>query len=87
MESKRVRKLDGKYIRPRGSNKKYEQLNDLDALFEMLKRDCPADVARQLGVPYNSVRHLIVTYFADKQQEIAWKRARHTKNPIIRPAE
>lgn len=76
--NKKARKLNGEYILKRGSNKLYPQLNDLDALFEMLKLECPADVARKLKVPYNCVRYAIVSNFSPEQQaQVAWKRTPH----------
>ena len=79
MESKRVKTYQGKKFAVRGSNKLYTQLNDLDFIFNELKSKCPADLAKELDVPYNSLRYIIVTYFTEEEQEqIAWKRRRHT---------
>lgn len=75
MAKKRFR---GKDFIPRGSNRRYEQLNDLDALYERLKAKSPADVARDLCVPYNSIRFLIDKYFTvEEQMMIRWARRPH----------
>ena len=79
MADKRRKVKDGRVFYTRGSNKLYTQLDDLDELLELLKVDCPADVARAKGVPYNSLRHIIVTYYTEEEQEmINWKRRRHS---------
>lgn len=79
---KKPKKLNGEYFLTRGSNHEYDQLNDLDELLELLKVHCPADVAKIKAVPYNSLRHIIVTYYSEEQQSmIAWKRRRH-KNKL-----
>lgn len=76
-----VKKYKGKLIPTRGSNKSYPQLDDLDALLEMLVVDCPADVARKLGVPANCVRFLIDRWFTEEDKaRVNWKRARHRKS-------
>jgi hypothetical protein len=70
----------GKEFFPRGSNKKHKKLDDLDALFIMLKSQCPAHVARELGVPNNSVLYLIDKYFNESEKaQIKWLRARHNQ--------
>lgn len=53
----------GKEIQTRGSNKRYEVLDNLDALYEELKKKYRDDLARELGVPYNSLNYIIRKYF------------------------
>ena len=53
----------GKEIQTRGSNKIYEVLDNLDALYEELKKKYRDDLARELGVPYNSLNYIIRKYF------------------------
>jgi hypothetical protein len=82
-----ARRINGKTIHPRGSNKKYSQLDDTDAVFEMCTKECPADVARKLGVPYNSLRHLLVKYYNNRLHEVAWKRQPHSNKLRIKGSE
>lgn len=82
---RRARKLNGKFIVPRGSNKKYSQLDDLDEVYNLLLLHCPADVARMKGVPYNSLRYLIVKYLSPEQQaNINWKRQPHSNKKKLK---
>lgn len=77
----KIKKKDGQEFRVRGSNKKYLQLDDLDHLKELLRINCPADVAKLLEVPANSVMFTIDRYFTEEEKDnIAWKRKRHKNN-------
>ena len=76
------KKIDGELWEVRGSNHKYAQLDDIDELERLCLKDCPADVARAKGVPYNSLRDRLVRYLSeDRLQALAWKRKRH-KNKV-----
>lgn len=71
-------KFRGKEFSPRGSNKKHTQLNDLDMVFGLLKLECPAHVAKTLGVPPTSLLYLIDKYFNEEEKsQICWARVRH----------
>ena len=56
-------KINGQQLSLRGSNKKYHALDDLDELFAKLKDKSMAQLSKELGVPANSIRHRVVTYF------------------------
>jgi hypothetical protein len=66
----------GKYYESRGSNKKYPQLNDIDAVMALFEAGhCPADAAKILKVPANSLKHLIDNDLtAEERAKIPWKR-------------
>lgn len=68
-------------ITPRGANKKYHQLDDLDLLYELLQKKCIADVAKDLDVPPESIRYRVIHYFPEEwEANIKRKRRPHTKN-------
>ena len=60
------KKINGQWIQVRGSNKKYPILDDLDALFEMLKVKTKMQVAKELGVPFGSLNYIINKYFPEE---------------------
>jgi hypothetical protein len=47
----------------RGANKKYYQLDDMDELYEKLQLLSIGALAKELGVPQNSIRHRVMKYF------------------------
>lgn len=57
------KRIFGMVIPGRGSNHRYSELDDLDALYELLKADCVAQVARNLGVPANSIQYRVNKFF------------------------
>ncbi len=81
-----VKRKDGKYFLTRNSNHKHSVLDDLDDLkFKLINEGkCPAEVAKELEVPYNSVRYRIMKYFTPEEIElVCWKRERHTNNRAV----
>ncbi len=74
-------KLQGKEFSPRRANHKWFQLDDLDNLYKLLLEKCQSDVAKELGVPQNSIRYRFEKYFPEEWKEnINRKRKPHTKN-------
>lgn len=77
--------FNGKVIPRRGSNKKYLELDDVDMLYERVRKDgenpiCITDLAKELGVPQNSIRHRLRSILADDQwKNVYHKRARHKR--------
>lgn len=62
-----TKKLNGTTVLIRGSNQKYTELNDLDWLFEELKHTTRAELAKKLGVPYNSINYRVHKYFSEEK--------------------
>lgn len=60
------KKIDGQWYKMRGSNHKYTVLDDLDFLFERLKIKSRDELAKELGVPYNSLNYRIQRYFPEE---------------------
>lgn len=58
-------KINGQDIVTRPSNKLYHQLDDLDWLFEELKKKTISELAKELDLPQNSVRFRVMQYFPD----------------------
>lgn len=56
-------KLKGQEYKLRGANKKYQELDDLDSLFELLKTMSITQASKHLGVPQNSIRYRVFRYF------------------------
>lgn len=74
-------KLYGQEYKIRGANKKYHFLDDLDALYEKLKKTCIKDLADELGVGSGSIRYRVEKYFPDEwKKNIKRKRKKHKKN-------
>lgn len=70
----------GIFFQARNSYKKYPQLDDLDNLKKLMiiDRISPSKVAKMLEVPYNSLRHQIVTWFTQEEiEQVPWERIRH----------
>ena len=78
-------KLFGNEWKPRGSNKKYPELDDLDQLYDELLHNSMAQVAKNKGVPPNSIRHRVHKYFTQEMKDkIARQRRFHTKSAGIK---
>lgn len=76
--------IDGKEVPRRGSNKKYPELDDVDALYERVRKDqddpiCITDLARELGVPQNSIRHRLLLLSEEKRDNFYMKRKPHRR--------
>ena len=57
-------RINGEYVKKkRRANKKYFELDDLDQLFEDLQKESRDEYAKRKGIPYNSVNHMVQTYF------------------------
>jgi hypothetical protein len=73
-------KLFGSEITPRGSNRKYVELDDLDNLFTILLTKSIGQFAKETGIPYNSIRHRVHKYFTQEMiDKIRRERRFHTK--------
>lgn len=86
--------IDGKVVTRRGANKKYPELDDIDKLYDRVRRDqdhpvCITDLAKELGVPQNSIRHRLIDsglLSEEKIKNIYMKRRAHkrrTKSKLI----
>jgi hypothetical protein len=71
-------KIHGKELKTRGSNHKFYQLDDLDHLFELLKKKSVGKLSQELGVPSNSIRHRIMKYFPSEWREKIKVERKHT---------
>jgi hypothetical protein len=46
---------------------------------------CPAEVAKELEVPYNSVRYRVMKYFTKEEIELVhWARERHSNTRKVK---
>ena len=78
-------KLKGKEFSTRGSNKEYYELDDLDWLYSLLRKKCITDVAKDLGVPQNSIRWRVFKYFPEEWlNNIVRKRRYHKRRSTPR---
>lgn len=59
-------KIFGNEITPRGSNRKYTELDDLDSLYTTLLSKSMGELAKETGIPYNSIRHRVHKYFTQE---------------------
>lgn len=73
------KKINGEFILVRGSNKKYPILDDLDALFEILKVKTRVQAAKELNVPYGSLNYQLRYFSADWMSQIRIQRKPHRK--------
>lgn len=72
--------LFGSKLDVRGSNKKYPELDDLDTLYNKLLTMSIGQLSKELGVPYNSIRHRVHKYFTQEMlDKICRQRKFHTK--------
>ena len=78
-------KLNGVEFHPRGANKKYVFLDDLDWLYENLKVMSMSAFAKLHGCPFNSVRSRVMKYFtAEMKASIIYERVPHSRRVFKR---
>ena len=73
-------KWRGREFKPRGSNKKYKQLDDFDNVYWLMTEGgmSPKQAADHLEVPPSCVLFLIDKYCTEEEKSrINWARARH----------
>ncbi len=75
-------KFQGVNYQLRGSNKKYPQLDDLDLLFEELKKKSITKLAKELGVPQNSIRYRVFRYFPAEWLKVVRRDRRYHSRKI-----
>lgn len=76
-------KYKGVEIRTRGANKKYPELDDLDYICKRLEMPnglCITELAKELGVPQNSIRHRLYKYVDPEWIETKLVKARKYHN-------
>lgn len=75
---------NGVFFNVRGSNHKWNILDNLDNLYEMLKTKSIAQVSKELKVPQNSIRYRIFKYFSPQEiKAIKRQRAFHRKQKTL----
>ncbi len=73
-------KIFGNWIEVRNSNRDHTVLDDLDNLYDLLLKKSMAQVAKELGVPANSIRHRVYKYFTSEMRDNLYRERRFHKN-------
>ena len=72
--------LFGMELKVRGCNKKHIKLDNLDWLYDQLLQKSMGQLAKEEGIPYNSIRHRVYKYFTQEMRDkIMRERSFHTK--------